>query len=375
MGTADNGSRSARLAARFGVSLPEDVAGWWDANVWDEEYAIEFGVPVSPEELLRDKDPAVWGGQMLPDTLPILGDGGGDAVCLRFDGNGRVRELVRWQHEGAFWSSCGDRFSEMLIFEIIRARSGPERLDPDEIDLLDGIAGGALRRLDGGAELREAVDKLLDNPKSDAVARLVELGIAETPCREALCDAFCARSKRLWRKFGNDWRRAAEQAQQVAADRDDLAWPFAVTGRAAERAGDTAAAAAHYHRGLLAFGTAMGFAATWEEGDRFFISRLRELEDELPDALRQDVYFSTVMRAGEGGDSVDAARSYWLDRARSAESEQRYADAYDAYYRAGWDVYVRDDIEQILEKLAACAEAAGWESLARIARHHLANTA
>jgi len=41
----------------------------------------------------------IWGGAMLPDTLPMLGNGCGDCLCLRFRPDGTVSEVIRWLHE------------------------------------------------------------------------------------------------------------------------------------------------------------------------------------------------------------------------------------------------------------------------------------
>jgi hypothetical protein len=48
----------------------------------------------------------------------------------------------------------------------------------------------------------------------------------------------------------------------------------------------------------------------------------------------------------------------------------RYELAYRCYYHAGWDLPVQNEIEEVLERLEGVAIKAGYDALARLARHH-----
>src|SRR5207237_7281850 len=101
------------LADSFHLQLPDDVSAWFDSEIWREESALGFSAPLAPDEIPR----AIWGGAMLPDTVPVLGNLGGDYLCLRINPNGSVAEVVAWLHEGSFWSSYGNTFCEALLFD------------------------------------------------------------------------------------------------------------------------------------------------------------------------------------------------------------------------------------------------------------------
>jgi hypothetical protein len=87
---------SQELAAQFDLRLPADVTAWFDAELWKQEFSAHFGWLVEPKEIPT----SVCGGQMLPDILPILGNMGGDYLCLRIGADGTVSEVItdRWRY-------------------------------------------------------------------------------------------------------------------------------------------------------------------------------------------------------------------------------------------------------------------------------------
>jgi len=174
-----------------------------------------------------------------------------------------------------------------------------------------------------------------------------------------------------------DWRGAVQEAEAVAAIRTDLTWPFAVLGWAAERQGDPATAVKHYVAGLTALGTSSDFTENWGAGafeptqkTKFVVERLKELRDALPAEALENDYLKTALESKHSADFFGRVRQHWCQRAALAEKEGQYADAYKYYYRAGWDIHVFDDMENILGCLARNAEAAGWPPLASIASRH-----
>jgi hypothetical protein len=171
-----------------------------------------------------------------------------------------------------------------------------------------------------------------------------------------------------------DWHGGAREALAVAKRRTDLTWPFAVLGWAAERQGDRATAVKHYTTGLTALGTTSDFTENWghtpPQRTKFVVDRLKELHDAIPPKRLEDDFLKTALESSNSADFFQRVRKYWCERAGLAEEEGRYADAYEGYYRAGWDILVLDDIEIILDGLVRSAKAAGWPALASIASHH-----
>jgi hypothetical protein len=95
---------SSRLSKQYHLNLPADVVAWFDGERWKEFSETGFGVPLEPAQLLDSNSSVLLGGLMLPDALPILDNGCGDALCLRFNSQGTVSEVVRWMHEGGNWT-------------------------------------------------------------------------------------------------------------------------------------------------------------------------------------------------------------------------------------------------------------------------------
>ena len=87
---------SERLIETFKISLTPDVVDWLDGEVREEEptdYLSSFDEPIDVDQLLDPASSTVWGGLMLPDTLPILGNGCGD-------GPGVTVRTGRWTRGG-----------------------------------------------------------------------------------------------------------------------------------------------------------------------------------------------------------------------------------------------------------------------------------
>jgi hypothetical protein len=142
-------------------------------------------------------------------------------------------------------------------------------------------------------------------------------------------------------------------------------------GRAAEARNDATAAVTQYENALLALQTTTDWTGYWRtlSRDAFFPSfaheRLTRLDGEQRGSQLGGPHFEAALR----GD----LRTFWLARGEQAEADGRFADAYRAYFRAGWDDYFTNDMDDILDRLVRTAEAAGFVALARIARLHRSN--
>ena len=173
---------SSRISGRYRLNLPADVVAWLDGELWKESSETDFGWPMEPESLLEANSSAVSGGLMLPDTLPILGNGCGDVLCLRFNPRGTVSEVVRWMHEGCDWTPYGNSLCEALLLDAAITQM-EELLEDSEYRFEEiGFAGWALDRLEstsGQSNFRQ----LLGNEHGLAIVGLLEAGVAETAVR------------------------------------------------------------------------------------------------------------------------------------------------------------------------------------------------
>ena len=59
------------------AKLPDDARAWLDAEQLPDAPTGRFNQRVDPARLLDPSSGAVWGGLMLPDSLPLVSDGGG----------------------------------------------------------------------------------------------------------------------------------------------------------------------------------------------------------------------------------------------------------------------------------------------------------
>lgn len=203
------------------------------------------------------------------------------------------------------------------------------------------------------------------------------------------------------RPWSQNWEAAEQVARRVLGERRDLSWPFVVVGWSCERRGDRAQACRFYYEGLRASAFTDETArlhTSWASGGggKFVAARLRHLRDCWDDAMAGDEYLqlmtSTATDSATDSDSqadpaadrfVERVSDYWLRQARACEAAREGAAdgtaaggrAYDAYYRAGWDLGVarRENYRPILEGLVRSAHRAGHAARAAIAEWHLNN--
>ncbi len=397
--------RSHVLSDAFGLNLPADVKSWLDLEIWNRQSDSNFSEGLAPEESIR----LVWGGLMLPDSLPILGNACGDCLSLRFRPDGRVNDVIRWYHEGSFWNPMGESLSEALVFDAAKTVEDGGR--PECLD----FAEWSLQWLPHRSE-----DLLVFFEKGPYEA-LLEHGLAQSGVHRELCERCCTSklmafstqdfggqgladrmnvdwptvqewffdtksvsaddSVRLTKIFDlniddllfQDWEQAADEAQRACVLHPELAWTHAVMGWAAERSGQIEKAVGCYALGLTAPATTAEFTDAWRlTGDRtafkFAADRLISLESSLPSSIRDSPYFTAARRRADG--DFDAIRNFWLKRAEQSQGNGKYAEAYRFLVNAGWDDFCFDHMEGILERLAESAQSMGSIALRRLADHH-----
>jgi hypothetical protein len=415
-------SWSEKLAAHYGLRLPEDLRAWLDDEVWRLAGGAEFSQPQSPDQLI-DPDGSIWGGFMLPDTLPIVGNDYGDWLCLRVGFDGTISEVLHWSHGGGDWIPYGRSLSEALVYDAasrILYNRKPEFTAPEPPpEEVFRLAQWALSYASNG---RAAVQPFWRQPTrgDEILKQLVGAKVAETVARRDLCLA--ALNTRLrregsprlaaslgiawepdfvsWQFDGGlvpedesaklvehfhepieqltaqDWNVAEREALSVARKRQDLGWALETAGWAAERRGDFDAAIGLYDLGIHApifSDDAVRFRSQWFPPGygKFSAFRLGALKDRLPANVAAREYLQLFLV--NDADTLKArVRDYWFDQAEAAEQCGALAEAYRALYQAGWDcgLPTLEEYGPLLERLQAIALQMKSPSLAQLAKAH-----
>jgi len=423
-------SWSRQLETQYELRLSDDLRAWVDQAVWQGPGGAEFHQPLTPQQLLAPEPGLVWGGFMLPDTLPWIGNGYGDWLCLRIDASSQVSEILHWSHAGGGWLPVGKNLPEALLYDVGRQRlfarmselaepelppteryrfaewarnwlheafaidvpcfwRGPSALAADHT-APDPLAILQEHQVARFAVARDLVMRHLESPLKSQGDRpfALALGVRWEP--EFVRWLFDGQQVPLaWRSnlaqrlqlpvdelLRQDWSGAEAIASQVVAARSDLGWPFDLLGWAAERRGENSNAAHWYARGLKASifsDEATRLRTHWfaEGYGKFAAARLAELRPYLASDDAADPYVRMYL-----DDDLPTLRervgAYWLHQARSALGRQAWAQAYQGFYQAGWDLgwQTLRDFGEVLQGLATAARGAGWTGRAAIAALH-----
>lgn len=403
-----NLSFSRRLTEQLSLKLSADVASWLDHGPWLEVPDTLFNQPVDPVDLVGPPSTTIWGGQMLPDTLPFLSDGAGNVLSLRFGFDGTVAEVICWNHEGGGWKPYGRTLAEALLLDVGFALLNREYSPDDNLLIFADWARDWLQSPDDR--------QLLDSSRGPLfLTRLSELGLGQVAVHQWQCERHLATklnqasktigggklAKNLgvdWPTFRKwladptlipfehqaalssitaipvpdlvyqDWERAADEAQAVLAIRTDLNWPFTVLGRYEERRDNLETALGYYLKALETMKSSAGFTESWAaltgSAFGFAAGRLLELNRTASASVRHDYLKAMV------SDRAMGVRKYWSEEAARAESAGEHRKAYECYYKAGWDLPMLDDIETVLDHLVRTARAANSLALSSLAAHH-----
>lgn len=414
---------SSQIENEFAVRLPGDVASWFDGGLWRNKAPTRFSEPTSPEELLDRASHVVHGGAMLPDTLPILGNGFGDYLCLRFAADGKLSEVVCWWHEGVTWHPYGKTFAEAILLDLLMGvLEGADDADTPRFGRAQELVEWALGWMQGSAAMLQAIRRGFQEEPASIVD--MDVGFAESHLRRFRCERYlsneltnyCRRrgGRNVADEFGvlwpdvarfaffdtrflpddlkqslaravgtstdgllrQDWHGAANEAERAVLNRSDLAWPYAVLGWRAERNDDLQSAMRWYSAGLRSMETTAEFTELWSvrddySGTKFVAERLLAHRSALPTDLDSDGFCAAVTDSRNRAELSNAIPTYWRSEAALAERQSRPGDAYHNFYRAGWDLYTFDDMDTILDSLRRNAQAAESECLTRIAQRHI----
>ncbi len=278
-------------------------AEWFDTLACDSIGASEFSEPVHPAMLADTVPEVIWPGLMLPDLLPVLGNGMGDWLCARVGADNTISEVIHWYHGGGDCLPNGRTLPEAIVYDAVRDRfpgnsrrlaipaEAPKRQGFTAASLQPGLRW-ALTHLPGW--VRELLDP--EAPAEVLADRLLGAGIAEVPIRcdlilagldnevlrrmtpstaamlnvrwdqdvvrwmfdpDLMPDTIRRRLAEAWGKHPSDWVRpnwdlAAAQAAPIVAQRHDLAWPLDILGWCEQHRGRNEAAIGHYLHGAMA---------------------------------------------------------------------------------------------------------------------------
>jgi hypothetical protein len=413
---------SQRLATEFAASFTPDVVDWLDSSICDDLGSPHLGgftEAIDLEQLLDPLSSAIWGGQMLPDTLPLLDNGCGDVISLRFGPDGQVSEMVRWDHEGGSWRPFGNTLAEAVLCDIgttkveepagfsLEVRHAQRPVEDWAVDWTRRTTAPRLNWSDPYEGNRFSVFQcLLDADICEVVARREQcsaslacglarrcmeigggqiaerLGVPWTTFQDWLFDTALipgqyhqalsqAVNMPIEQMLRQDWDQASAEAQRVCKLRPDLAWPHVILGWVAERNHDRHRAVDHYLAGLKRLGTSCAFMARVEHG--LVVERLGELKDHLSTASMADPNVQAALAPRTPDSFPSTIRCYWIRQAEEAAARGEHDRSYRCYYSAGWDDYITNDMDRVLDGLARSAEAAGYTTLCRLATLHLAS--
>lgn len=406
-------SLAEKLSQHYQIHLSDELCDWFDGQPERRQGGAEFRQALSVGDLIEPAPGIIWAGFMLPDTLPLVGNHYGDWLCLRIGFDGQPVEMIHWYHGGGDWTPYGNRLSEALIYDLARWLAGhrsesvPEQADfgfatwarqwcPIPEFWSEDLARADVERwmhdhhIARVALQRDQVAQALLSPLGHhaTIKTAQQLGVAWEPefVRWLFDAQLCPSSQRATllslyakdasRLFEQDWDTARQVCQQLASSRNDLAWPFDLLGWWHERNAELPAAIRNYQAGIrtsIFSDDTVRFRTHWfpTRFGKFSAFRLFELRDNLSDAALEDPYLQLFWNPDH--ESLRArVRDYWLTAGDLALEQDRFQEAYQHYYRAGWDLGLQypDSYQPIYRKLIEAAERGGSECLARIGRLH-----
>ncbi len=174
------------------------------------------------------------------------------------------------------------------------------------------------------------------------------------------------------------WTQANDIAQEVLLRRSDLGWAFNIAGWHRQRVGDFAEASRVYFQGRYASAfsdQSVRLRTHWSDAryGKFSIAQLGLLAKHLSGSELDDIYLATIWQAPEKL-RLTMVQELWMNEGRKLLAGDAPDQAYDCFYRAGWDLGVQrlSEYQRILELMIQSAQAAGWTARLSVAKTHLA---
>ncbi|TWU44046.1 hypothetical protein Q31b_15810 [Novipirellula aureliae] len=417
---------SAQIAERYSCVLSDDLADWFDAEIWKGCGSGEYCESVHPETLLSDAPDVIWPGLMPANLLPILGDSMGNWLGVRIDCENKASQIVHWFHGGGDWIPWGNRLSEAIVFEtLVDQLPGPRRaaaLPAENFERQSSPKNDAIVRWAFAKYPSEIADLLDQSVTPAAVAdRLLRHSIAEVAVRFELIQAalfqdwsshvseLVAESLELdWNQVVNwifdadqmpesawqqiegklnhrkldddcrdqDWDTAAMHARACQSLAPDLSWPWDLIGYYNERLGKRSQAVAAYGQGAMQStftdqSVRLHMHFTQSTAAKFSIARLHEIDRTV---IANNDYFQLLQESRSAEEPLPLRKvcEYWMRVADDYQHHGNLKATLDSLMRAGWDLGAEQiaDYGPILEKIEAVAADAGQVGRSRLAAAH-----
>jgi|LakMenE18May11ns_1017448.scaffolds.fasta_scaffold9944110_3 hypothetical protein len=390
---------SELFAEFYGLQLSDLWQRWFDLTDLSLLLPGSFCHPVPVDLLCNHCPTSIWAGLMQPDTLPLLGNGYGDWICVRINQQNSLGELIHWYHGGGDWIPVGSSISQAIVHDAI------DSFRPKQKQMLRGAAESTqayLSRSPEGFSLRDftsllserlgdsnsailaqdAWQILHDRGYVSVVEHLVNCQLAadasigdliEHYLNQALTDF----STPLSELPAEIWQTIGELCRSVTERRSDLGWSYALSGLSQQYAGQVESARETFFASRMAsaFSDQSVRFRTHRFKQRyakFSIAQLASENFQLLEVQAADPYLNLILNCPPN-QLIQSVQCYWEDRASQAESLGDHHAAYEYWYRAGWDLGVvqLSDYHKILESMARSAQAAGWHGRAKVASIHL----
>ena len=424
---------SELLIENFHLQLDESWRVWFDEASKSIKLHGFFRSPVDVAGLCNHKPESIWAGFMLPDTIPVLGNGYGDWICARVDSGGNLAELIHWYHGGGDWISLGPTLAEAILHDCVDVHRPVRR------QMLRGAVETA-RNKDGSPcnyELKSWINAALKmsaatataNPAAEGNAVLArnELEHSEVSSDQAAnFDRLKMQAESLdplWQAIeAADYTLAIETllrfnlaydaavcdrieqsswsagpvdhltnqslsetefatieslCRSVIARRSDLGWSFGLLGWLHVLRGEIQTACQIFFDGRHASAFSdqsvrMRLHRFDQRYGKFSLAQLAAHRAQLPKPMQEDEYVQLILQ-DDAKNRIQSIHDFWMSRAQHALSRGQPAEAYRCAYNAGWDVGSASMLgyRKLLMTLEQSASECGWQARAATARAHL----
>jgi hypothetical protein len=386
------------ISDRFSIQLNPSWQHWFDVAADQLILPGCFRFTVDVHGLCGAKPTQIWPGFMLPDTLPLLGNGYGDWICVRVDQQNGLGELIHWYHGGGDWIPVGGELVDAIVHDWVdlsrpvrkhMLRGAIESHRPNQTggelsaSLSAWLRPALAERPDAKSfEIERLLSLLKSGGYTEALELLVKNGIA---VEAAICDlveytiqrAVPSEQGSLNMLPEEDSAKIAHWCSLVIDRRNDLGWAYSLLGwcqnmdRQKELAGKTFFAGRH----ASAFSdqsVRLRLHRFEKRHGKFSMAQLISLKSCLADELLQDEYLK-IFLSSRDGNLVPLVQDYWLRLAKQSLELGQNEKAYNYAYNAGWDLGAASmaAYRKILETLHSAALAAGWQARAAVAKAHL----
>ncbi|MFO0944261.1 MAG: SMI1/KNR4 family protein [Pirellulales bacterium] len=382
---------------RFQLQLSTSWQQWFNQTSREVQLPGFFRKPVELDGLCAQRPTQIWAGFMLPDSLPILGNGYGDWICARVDHEGKIYELVHWYHGGGDWVPVGNSLAEAVVHDAVDVhRPVRKQMLRGAVETTRSSSGShsaallqwltitlsADRPLVTADNLGNLLQQSTANNYAGSVQRLIELGIAVDA---AVCDSIeqiiqqsvPSENASLHMLSEEDCQRIIGFCQSVLERRQDLGWSFSLLGWCQQLNGDKLAGRESFFKGRLASAFSdqsvrLRLHRFEQKYGKFSIAQLASNKTTLYPEMLEDSYLAACLDSKDAN-LVARIQDYWLNLAQQASNQQDYASAYRFAFNAGWDLGAANmaSYRKILDFLAVLAAKAGWVARAAIAKAHL----